>query len=539
MTNADTATGSTPPPAETDSGSIRVLLVDDDEDFVALASTLLEAESDRIDTTTETDPQHALEATEFETIDCVVSDFRMPELDGIEFLEAIRKRYPELPFILFTGKGDEEVAKRAITADVSDYIVKDGSAEQYAISANRIENLVAQYHTRQRARRQRKLDTLSQRALETALSEPTREAIEAGICTHLVDTDLYTAAWIVESDPHSEAITARTQAGETALLADLSAVAAREDSVEAQAMATSDHHVADNLDERDDAWAVAAADHGVAAAVGVPITRAGVPYGVLGVYTTRSDLGDDEVATLTTIAELTAFAIGASERRQGDTSQELTEVTFDASTTDLPFVRLADAVGCAVEISQTSRRDDGTTRTVYRLAEPSTAATDTAEAVLSADVEQVDGAADTLSVANDEPWWVALTESYGANVAAASADGDGARIIVELPPNVTVRAVVDTLTAHAPGIKPVARQQRARRERSLSELEAAVAERLTDRQREVVETAYETGYYEWPHAVSSEAVADLLGIAQPTFAEHFWAAQQRIVESLFEPDSTE
>jgi len=104
---------------------------------------------------------------------------------------------------------------------------------------------------------------------------------------------------------------------------------------------------------------------------------------------------------------------------------------------------------------------------------------------------------------------------------------------------VTVRAVVDTLTAHAPGIEPVARQQRARRERSLTELEATVAERLTDRQQEVVETAYEAGYYEWPHAVSSEAVADLLGIAQPTFAEHFWAAQRRIVESLFDPDNPE
>jgi CheY-like chemotaxis protein len=539
VTDADTAAGSTPPPAETDSESIRVLLVDDDEDFVALASTLLEAESDRIDTTTETNPQHALEATEFETIDCVVSDFRMPELDGIEFLETIRETYPELPFILFTGKGDEEVAKRAIAADVSDYIVKDGSAEQYAISANRIENLVAQYHTRQQARRQRRLDTLSQQALDTALSEPTRAAIETGICTHLVDTDLYAAAWIVESDPHSEAITARTQAGETALLADLSAVAAREDSVEAQAMATGGHHVASDIAERDDAWAVAAADHGMAAAIGVPITRAGVPYGVLGVYTTRSDLGDDEVATLRTIADLTAFAIGASERRQGDTSQEVTEVTFDASTTDLPFVRVADAVGCAVEISQTSHRSDGTTRTVYRLADPPADAAETAETVVSADVEQVDGAADTLSIASDEPWWVALTESYGANIAAASADDDGATITVELPPNVTVRAVVDTLTAHAPGIEPVARQQRARRERSLTELEATVAERLTDRQQEVVETAYEAGYYEWPHAVSSEAVADLLGIAQPTFAEHFWAAQRRIVESLFDPDNPE
>lgn len=540
MTDADTAAGSTPPPAETDSESIRVLLVDDDEDFVALASTLLEAESDRIETTTETNPAVALNGTDFETIDCVVSDFRMPELDGIEFLETIREMYPELPFILFTGKGDEEVAKRAIAADVSDYIVKDGSAEQYAISANRIENLVAQYHTRQQARRQRRLDTLSQQALETALSEPTRDAIETGICARLVDTDLYAAAWIAESDPHSEAITARTRAGETALLEDLAAVAARDDSVEAQAMATGDHHVAADLAERDDGWAVAAADNGVTTAIGVPITRAGVPYGVLGVYTTRrGPVGDDEVATLRTIADLTAFAIGASERRQGDTSQEVTAVTVDASTTDLPFVRLADAVDCAVEISQTSHRNDGTTRTVYRLADPPAGAADTAETVLSKGVEQVDGAADTLSVASDEPWWVALTESYGANIAAARAGDDGARITVELPPDVTVRAVVDALEARAPAIEPIARQQYARRERSLSELEAAVTERLTDRQREVVETAYEAGYYEWPHAVSSEAVADLLGIAQPTFAEHFWAAQHRIVESLFDPDSPE
>jgi len=523
-----------------DSESIRVLLVDDDEDFVALASTLLEAESDRIDTTTETNPQHALEATDFEAIDCVVSDFRMPELDGIAFLEAIRETYPELPFILFTGKGDEETAKRAIAADVSDYIVKDGSAEQYAISANRIENLVAQYHTRQQARRQRRLDTLSQQALEAALSEPSREAIETEICAHLVDTELYAAAWIVESDPHSEAITTRTRAGETALLADLSAVVGREESIEARTVATGDHHVASDLADRDDAWAVAAADHGVTAAIGIPVASAGVPYGVLGVYTTRNDqIGDDEVATLTATADLTAFAIKASERRQGDTSQRVTEVTFDASATKLPFVQLADAVGCAVEISQTSHRSDGTARTVYRLADPPAAAAETAETALSTAVEQVDGAPGTLSVASDEPWWVALTESYGANIAAASAGNDGATITVELPPNVTVRAVVNTLTAHAPSIEPIARQQRARQERSLTALEATVAERLTDRQQEVVETAYETGYYEWPHAVSSETVADLLGIAQPTFAEHFWAAQQRIIESLFEPDTPE
>ena len=138
-------------PTADDSAAISVLLVDDDEDFVALASTLLEAESDRIETTTETRPGDALDRVDLDAIDCVVSDYRMPEMDGIEFLETVRGDYPELPFILFTGKGDEEVAKQAISADVSDYMVKDGSAEQYAISATRIENLVDQYRTRQRS----------------------------------------------------------------------------------------------------------------------------------------------------------------------------------------------------------------------------------------------------------------------------------------------------------------------------------------------------------------------------------------------------
>lgn len=540
MTDGEPAAGATPPPAATDGEPIQVLLVDDDEDFVALASTLLEAESDRIETTTETQPQVALETTDFEAIDCVVSDYRMPEMDGIAFLETVRANHPQLPFILFTGKGDEEVAKRAIAADVSDYIVKDGSAEQYAISANRIENLVAQYRTRQQARRQRRLATLSQEALTTALNEPNRAAIEAGICDCLVDNELYAAAWIVESDAHSEAITPRSQAGKTALLAAVGDSRSGEHSAEATAMATGDHQVVSDLPARNDAWAVAAADHGATAAVGIPLSRAGVPYGVLGVYTTRSEgIDDSEVATLTTIAELTAFAIGASERRHGDTSREVTELTLDATATDLPFVRLADALGCPVEIAQTTHRSDGAARTIYRLSDPPSTAAETAASVLSAEtIEQVDEAAGELSVASDEPWWAALTGGYGANIAAARAGTDGATLTLELPPSVTVRAVVDTLESRDPGIEPIARQQRPRRERSIDSLDAAVAERLTDRQQEVVETAYQAGYYEWPHAASSEAVAELLGIAQPTFAEHFWTAQRRIVETLFDPEES-
>jgi len=53
-------------------------------------------------------------------------------------LESIRERYPDLPFILYTGKGSETIASDAISAGVTDYLQKSGGTEQYEILANRI-----------------------------------------------------------------------------------------------------------------------------------------------------------------------------------------------------------------------------------------------------------------------------------------------------------------------------------------------------------------------------------------------------------------
>ncbi|MFQ3475550.1 response regulator [Halonotius sp. F2-221B] len=528
-------------PIADDSDAISVLLVDDDEDFVALASTLLEAESDRIETTTETRPADALDRVDLDAIDCVVSDYRMPEMDGIEFLETIRADYPELPFILFTGKGDEEVAKQAISADVSDYMVKDGSAEQYAISATRIENLVDGYRTRQRSHRRQRLDALSQRVLEAVLTEPTTDAIEQAVCDCLVG-ELYGAAWIGRRDPRDGTVGSAARAGATALFDDLPITTDREpDSVEEHAIADGEQHVAEGLATRDSEWARTAVDHGFETAVGVPIIADGVPYGVLGVYTRRAAIADIEIETLSRLGDLTAFAIGASKRRRGDTSGQVVELTVDATAADLPFVRLADALGAGVELVETSHRRDGTPLTLYRVdtdgdldGSDLTAARETLAAETVEGVDG-DGAAD-LAVAATDPWWERLVDGYGANIRTAAA-GDGATLVIELPPSVTVRSVVDQLRERHPGLELVGRRGLRRADRSVETVAAAVTETLTDRQQEVIETAYRAGYYEWPHAASSETVAELLGITQPTFAEHFWTTQRRIIETLLDPDA--
>jgi len=125
------------------SKSVEVLHVDDEPDFVEVAAEFLERKDERIDIKTVTEANEGLEILNDKKYDCVVSDYDMPQMDGIEFLEAVRERHSGLPFILFTGKGSEEIASEAISAGVTDYLQKGTGTDQYAILANRIENAVS------------------------------------------------------------------------------------------------------------------------------------------------------------------------------------------------------------------------------------------------------------------------------------------------------------------------------------------------------------------------------------------------------------
>jgi PAS domain S-box-containing protein len=129
---------------------IRVLHVDDEPEFADLTTTLLEREDDRFTVETATSASDGLAELDDSPPDCIVSDYNMPGMDGLEFLEAVRAEYPALPFILFTGRGSEEVASDAISAGATDYLQKGSGTEQYRLLANRIENAVRQYRSEER-----------------------------------------------------------------------------------------------------------------------------------------------------------------------------------------------------------------------------------------------------------------------------------------------------------------------------------------------------------------------------------------------------
>ncbi|SDY75648.1 PAS domain S-box protein [Halopenitus persicus] len=144
---------------------IRVLHVDDQPEFGELVATFLQRVDDRITVVTESSVADGRDRLDAETnrIDCVVSDYDMPGMNGISFLEDVREEHPTLPFILFTGKGSEEVASEAIAAGATDYLQKRGGTEQYELLANRIGNAVEQYrYETERNRVYRALETATQ-----------------------------------------------------------------------------------------------------------------------------------------------------------------------------------------------------------------------------------------------------------------------------------------------------------------------------------------------------------------------------------------
>ncbi|MCK9631241.1 MAG: PAS domain S-box protein [Methanoregula sp.] len=106
---------------------ISLLYVDDEPELLNLGKLFLEREGEFSVTTTASSPE-GLELMAGGTFDAIISDYQMPVMDGIEFLKQVRGMGRSTPFILFTGKGREEVVIEAINNGADFYLQKGGDA---------------------------------------------------------------------------------------------------------------------------------------------------------------------------------------------------------------------------------------------------------------------------------------------------------------------------------------------------------------------------------------------------------------------------
>jgi len=106
---------------------INVLVVDDEPLLIDIAQRFLELNYFSTDSASSAD--EALEKIQKNSFDVIVSDYQMPGKDGIELLREVRSGNNSLPFILFTGKGREDVVIRALNEGADFYLQKGGDAK--------------------------------------------------------------------------------------------------------------------------------------------------------------------------------------------------------------------------------------------------------------------------------------------------------------------------------------------------------------------------------------------------------------------------
>ena len=108
-----------------------VLIVDDESSVLFLLREVLEERGhDVLSATSGAQAQTWAELGKLEEIELVLTDFAMPELDGLGLLAHLRRQYPELPVVLLTARGSERLAARAIKEGAFDYLPKPFELEE-------------------------------------------------------------------------------------------------------------------------------------------------------------------------------------------------------------------------------------------------------------------------------------------------------------------------------------------------------------------------------------------------------------------------
>ncbi|MBN1763608.1 MAG: PAS domain S-box protein [Methanomicrobia archaeon] len=127
---------------------IKILHVDDEPDVLISTKRFLERRNANFSIDGATSVEEGIELLNSVDYDVVLSDYKMPGMDGLEFLDYLRQSGNTVPFIMFTGKGREEVAMEALNKGANHYLQKGGEIKSlYGTLAHVIKEVVEKNRT--------------------------------------------------------------------------------------------------------------------------------------------------------------------------------------------------------------------------------------------------------------------------------------------------------------------------------------------------------------------------------------------------------
>jgi len=378
------------------------------------------------------------------------------------------------------------------------------------------------------------------REIDQALVEAeTREEIDHTVCEQLTADGRFQFAWIGTLDDAGKAVTPQAWAGtDQGYLNTQSFHVSGETAEPAGRTATTGEvtHISNvAADLRSASWRKDAISRDLLSALSVPLVYNDLTYGVLTVYAETPDAFDETIQTVVSeLGETIAAAISATERKQALLTTSMTRIEYEVSDPSFVLTQLAAAADCTLTY-EGGVQQTATGNLVFVTVDeaPLESVVDATDGItVVKDVQQIRGGetGGVLRLRLSEPFLATELAGHGAVLRSVTATATGTTLVVDLPASGDVRHVTQLLTDRFGDTTLVSKQ--TREQASEHGFYASVLDRLTDRQLEVLETAYYSGFFESPRKADGKAVADSLGISPQAFYQHIRTAQRKLFAAL-------
>lgn len=287
---------------------------------------------------------------------------------------------------------------------------------------------------------------------------------------------------------------------------------------------------------RDEPWRRTALENGYRSVLSIPIEHAEITYGVLTIYTRDSNTFDEStIEILRELGALAGYALMTIEQRAADHSDGRTDMVFDVPVEETdPFAALADRLSTTVEIRNVSQRNRNANLSHCLVSDvDDDSILDIGSHIANIDaikpIEGLDGSAFEITTVGESI--AAKVTTLGVLIQRLRISPSSAELVVTVgrskDPQQFSRRVDDVFGAS---------EFKAKRESSLVESVpwlTLLSEKLTEKQHNVLRTAYCNGYFEPNRSQTGAEIASSLGIAQSTFSKHIRAAQRNLFSAIW------
>ncbi|WP_058827039.1 bacterio-opsin activator domain-containing protein [Haloferax sp. Q22] len=556
-----------------------VLVVDDDEDLADTCRYWLDGERFAVETAY--GGEEALNRLD-DTVDVVLLDRRMPNVTGDDVLDEIRERdfdcrvammtavepdtdIVDMPFDAYLVK---PVSESEVKETVEELLVRSGfesevreyfalESTEAALDSRDVEELrepealsdlrsrlkaVRAEHEAAIRNREAQLDRLNRtnellRDIDRAVIDArTRDEIEQTVCDAVASA-------------HEAAVVLRRTAAGTLRCTAAAGYGLEPAGVDLDFVdeafdidgTVEDGFAFEDISEahRAAVFGDAAADLDAVSALCVAIDYRETTYGALVVYDETDGFDEESVGLFSDLGATVGNGINATQSKQLLNGDSVVELEFQiAGAGDAGVLAgLSATLDCRLSLDGVTRAGDELTCFVSVAGASGCDAV--AAAIDSDDVSQARVVADgdeesVVELRTDAEAVLSTAIDHGASVERLTLSEGSGTLALHVAADADHGALVEAVTAAAPGVSVVAKREVERSVQSADSFRRTLDSKLTDRQKTVLETSLVSGYFEWPRGSTAEEVADSLGISPPTLHEHLRTAERKLIETYFD-----